>query len=416
MIPRPRFPGAPRHSDARLVELARRGDERAFELIVRRHRASLVSYCRRLGLGDTRAEDAVQQAFLSAWLALCRGDEVRDLGPWLGRIAHNRAINALRSGAGVQELHPEAEPAAVVRAGLDERLALRHTLAAVAALPPRQRDALILSAVEGRSYEEVASALGVSPGAVRGLLHRARETLREGAGALTPLPLARGLAGWLRRGGGEATRLAATAPPGGGTALRAAAAAFGTVALATGVAVGPLHGLLDGRHRHVADRDAPRAAVVLPASRATAARRVPAATPAALAHPALPGSGSSAGAPQGSTGSAPGGGAREHAHPVGRASPVGGGGGGASEPAPAQEAAPAAAVASAPAGEGGSQAPAGGPAEQAPVTSQPEAPHVPETREREREHEEEPPEREKATEERAPPAGGEPESPAPKDN
>jgi RNA polymerase sigma-70 factor (ECF subfamily) len=73
MIPRPRFPGAVAHSDARLVELARRGDERAFELIVRRHRPSLVAYARRLGLGDARAEDAVQQAVLSAWLTSAHG-------------------------------------------------------------------------------------------------------------------------------------------------------------------------------------------------------------------------------------------------------------------------------------------------------------------------------------------------------
>jgi RNA polymerase sigma-70 factor (ECF subfamily) len=83
----------PRTSDERLLVLVRAGEERAFEMVVRRYRASLVGYCTRLGLSEPRAEDAVQQCFLSALLALRRGDEVRDLRAWLGRIAHNVAVN-----------------------------------------------------------------------------------------------------------------------------------------------------------------------------------------------------------------------------------------------------------------------------------------------------------------------------------
>src|SRR6187401_3473624 len=82
-------------SDERLVALARAGHERAFEAIVDRYRRPLVRACRRV-LSEARAEDAVQQALVAAWTALTRGDEVRELRPWLHRIAHNTALNLLR--------------------------------------------------------------------------------------------------------------------------------------------------------------------------------------------------------------------------------------------------------------------------------------------------------------------------------
>ena len=82
-------------SDERLVSLARAGHERAFEAIVERYRKPLLRHSRRL-LPESRAEDALQQALVSAWTALRRGDEVRELRPWLHRIAHNTSLNLLR--------------------------------------------------------------------------------------------------------------------------------------------------------------------------------------------------------------------------------------------------------------------------------------------------------------------------------
>src|SRR3954453_4005781 len=82
-------------SDARLAALARDGHERAFEAIVEGYRRELLRHGQRV-LGETRGEDVLQQALLAAWAALRRGDEVRDLRPWLHRIVHNTALNALR--------------------------------------------------------------------------------------------------------------------------------------------------------------------------------------------------------------------------------------------------------------------------------------------------------------------------------
>src|SRR4051795_12276863 len=75
-------------TDERLVVLARAGHERAFEAIVERYRGALLRASRRY-LPEARAEDALQQAFIAAWSALQRGDEVRDLRAWLYRIVHN---------------------------------------------------------------------------------------------------------------------------------------------------------------------------------------------------------------------------------------------------------------------------------------------------------------------------------------
>ena len=109
------------------------------------------------------------------------------------RIAHNLAHNAPRDGA----LQPDLV--------LERRDRLRAVLASVRELPERQRDALLLRELEGRSYEEIADALGVGGGAVRQLLNRARTTLRTAATAVTPVGLLLRLpAGGAGGAGGEA--------------------------------------------------------------------------------------------------------------------------------------------------------------------------------------------------------------------
>jgi hypothetical protein len=72
---------------------------------------------------------------------------------------------------------------------LERKIAVRETLAGMSALPELQREALLQTAIEGRSHDQVAAALGISSGAVRGLIYRARATLRSAATALTPFPL-----------------------------------------------------------------------------------------------------------------------------------------------------------------------------------------------------------------------------------
>lgn len=159
----------------------------AFEVLVARYRRSLVRYCERL-LGEGDAEDAVQETFMRAHAAIVGGEQVRMLGAWLYSIAHNVCVSALRSRA-ARPGPPAADLAA--HGALDEtaeqRQDLREVLATVSSLPRRQRDAIVLQALEGRSYDEIARALGASRGAVAQLLNRARMSVRERLGAMLPL-------------------------------------------------------------------------------------------------------------------------------------------------------------------------------------------------------------------------------------
>jgi RNA polymerase sigma factor (sigma-70 family) len=176
-------------SDERLVDLVRAGSEPAFETIVERYRRALMRYVSRL-LPPERAEDVVQQAFVNAYEAMQRGGAELNLKPWLYRIAHNTALNALRDrGLRHDQLDDSIDGVERPDQALERTQGLRDVLVAVQALPNRQRDAIVLRELEGRTYAEIALALGVTDGAVRQLLNRARNSLRAAAAAITPMPL-----------------------------------------------------------------------------------------------------------------------------------------------------------------------------------------------------------------------------------
>jgi RNA polymerase sigma factor (sigma-70 family) len=230
--------------DERLLALASTGHEPAFEALVRRYRRPLLAYCRRLTRPDTSAEDILQQALLQAWRALGAGVEVRDARAWLYRIVHNAAISSVR---GIGE--PPGELGSAIRAVgveqlVEQRMAAREVLAGLAALPALQREVMVETALEGRSHEEVATALGLSNGSVRGLIYRARATLRAAAAALIPSPLldwaarqdlAPGAGAAAMAGGGSAGVAGAVFK--GGAIVTVAGAIAGTAV----VAVHPFH-------------------------------------------------------------------------------------------------------------------------------------------------------------------------------
>jgi RNA polymerase sigma factor (sigma-70 family) len=228
-------------SDARLLALARRGHERAFEALVHRYRKSLLAYCRRLLLPEARAEDALQQALLQAWIALERGDDVKDARAWLFRIAHNASLNALRgSRYDYDELSESLVGAQAPESDLDRRIAIREALAGLAALPPLQREALLRTAVEGRPHEEVAAAMGLSDAALRGLVYRARSTMRSAVTAMTPPSLVAWVASAGAHGGpfgSFAQRLPEVSAGGGSVGVIAVLVKGGAVAVTAGALV-----------------------------------------------------------------------------------------------------------------------------------------------------------------------------------
>jgi RNA polymerase sigma factor (sigma-70 family) len=229
-------------SDERLVAAAREGHERAFEALVHRYRRPLLRYCRRLLLPEPRAEDAVQQGLLQAWLALQRGSEVRDVKAWLYRVVHNAAIDGLRtSGYDHEELSDSLQGATAPHSDLERRIAVRQALAGLSALPELQREALLRTAVEGHTHEQVATALGLTDGAVRGLVYRARATLRGAVTAITPTPFVTWIAEAGRRSVPLAQRLGGAGVGGGsagaaGGLFKGGAAMLTAGALVAGVA------------------------------------------------------------------------------------------------------------------------------------------------------------------------------------
>jgi RNA polymerase sigma factor (sigma-70 family) len=178
-----------RESDDRLAALVRDGDQNAFAAIVARYSAPLERHCCRI-LSRSRAEDALQQTFANAYVALSGGAQPDALKPWLYRIARNASVNCLRDresegldGAG--ELRAPRSPHEIVVG----RESLQSVIGAVARLPAQQRHVLIRQEFDGRSQQQIAGELGLSAGAVRQLAHRARRAVRSAAAALAPAPL-----------------------------------------------------------------------------------------------------------------------------------------------------------------------------------------------------------------------------------
>jgi RNA polymerase sigma factor (sigma-70 family) len=179
-------------SDERLVALTRAGSERAFAEVTRRYQSALRAYCSRL-VGPERAQDAVQQALLQAFLSL-RDRAPREivLRPWLYRIAHNCSIDLIRIGSWDHEqLDLESDGVPQPPALLEQKEELRGLIAGMRRLPDAQRQALTLRELEGCSYAEISARLGHTGSGVRQLIFRARTALRKGASALLPFGLLR---------------------------------------------------------------------------------------------------------------------------------------------------------------------------------------------------------------------------------
>ena len=223
--------------DRRLVDLVRGGYDAAFEEIVRRYRRPLDRFAAAFVGG--RSEDVTQDAFSKALLAL-RGSEAEiELRPWLYRIVRNTALNELRDRTPAATELSEALPGArSAAAEVETREELRDLMDRLQALPEPQRAALVMRELEGLSHDEIATALGVSGGAARQAIYRARATLREGFGLLVPLPVLRALADH----GSEAGAAGGAVALGGGALKAGMATVLIAGAVGAGVAVEHHHG------------------------------------------------------------------------------------------------------------------------------------------------------------------------------
>jgi RNA polymerase sigma-70 factor (ECF subfamily) len=178
-------------AEAELLLRAGRGDEAAFLLLYERHRTPVFRFaCRMLG-SATQAEDVTQECFLSI---LRRPDAFQagraSLRTYLCAIARHLALKQLRKRG--QETLVDDPPEEAPRGTVGERDALGRVIEAeaaeavrdaVAALPPLQREAVVLFEYQELSLADIATVCEVDVGTVKSRLHRARERLRR---TLTP--------------------------------------------------------------------------------------------------------------------------------------------------------------------------------------------------------------------------------------
>lgn len=179
--------------EAELVSRAAKGDEIAFEAIMRRHNRLLFRTARSFLKNDAEAEDALQESYLRAWGALSRFRSDSKLSTWLVRIVVNEALGRLRRtsaqiiplDAAMQSFDPE------IRASLTENPSQQPEVSAMCTelrklmeahidrLPELYRTVFVLRAVEELSVEEASVALEIPEATIRTRYFRARSLLRE---------------------------------------------------------------------------------------------------------------------------------------------------------------------------------------------------------------------------------------------
>jgi len=177
-------------ADEDVMQLVRRGDSRAFEVIYERHSAAAFSLAYRMMGTRAGAEDVTQEAFLSMWRSGARYDRVRgSVRTWVLGIVHHRAIDALRRATvhdrrragdeGIEERFEARERTDVEVARREEAGAVRSALAT---LPPDQVQVLELAYFGGFTHTEIADLLEAPVGTVKGRMRLGLKKMRAQLG------------------------------------------------------------------------------------------------------------------------------------------------------------------------------------------------------------------------------------------
>lgn len=175
-------------TDGELVALALAGRQAAYRVLLDRHRAQVFRIARHHCGEEDAALDITQACFISAFAALGRYDPARPFAHWLARIAINkchdwarrRRVRAfLRLARPLGEGEQVSDPAVPADTQLAQAQELRRAMAAIACLPDRLKEVLVLRTIEGLGQAETAQMLQVSEKAVETRLYRARRRLSE---------------------------------------------------------------------------------------------------------------------------------------------------------------------------------------------------------------------------------------------
>jgi RNA polymerase sigma-70 factor (ECF subfamily) len=164
--------------EAPLIARLRRGEDAAFEELIRAYGGRLLAVARRFLPAEEDARDAVQDAFLSAFRAIEGFEGQARLSTWLHRIVVNAALMKLRSRSRKPEVLIEDLLPGFLEDGHMAPPAVEWRKPADDPVERRQLRALVLDDIEELDTEETAEILGASANAVKTRLHRARQALR----------------------------------------------------------------------------------------------------------------------------------------------------------------------------------------------------------------------------------------------
>jgi RNA polymerase sigma-70 factor (ECF subfamily) len=174
--------------EKQLVRLAQDGSREAFEALVTKYQSKVFSMALSFIRNREAADDAAQEVFLKAYLALPKVHLRSEFGTWLYRIAVNHVKDVLRKKGRAREISLEdvrevsvTDEDTLEKAELEKETEKRKSLVQklVQALPEKYRVILTLRDIQGLPYEEISQVLHLSPGTVDSRLHRARKMLRH---------------------------------------------------------------------------------------------------------------------------------------------------------------------------------------------------------------------------------------------
>lgn len=174
-------------SDEEMMKSVAVGDTGSFRRLVERHQQMVIGTVARM-IGSADAEDLAQQVFINVWKSAPRWRPEARFTTWLmtitKRLVFNESRRRTRSRLLPQSYEDIRVPERVDRAPLPDELLQQRELSlaierAMALLPEKERLAVILRQQEGMPYEEIATVLGVSVPAVKSLLFRARNSLKQ---------------------------------------------------------------------------------------------------------------------------------------------------------------------------------------------------------------------------------------------
>jgi RNA polymerase sigma-70 factor (ECF subfamily) len=176
--------------DRELMLSLRGGDDGCLEVLHRRHRGNVTRLIRRMIKDHAAAEDLAQEVFLRVYQARKRYEPSASFSTWLYRITFNRTLNWIRSQGQSKQTssydsqpaslrHSTKEPPPTPEGLLLSQEKIERVRAAIHALPPRQRTALVLHKYEGLDYAEIAECMETTVPAIKSLLFRTYLALQQ---------------------------------------------------------------------------------------------------------------------------------------------------------------------------------------------------------------------------------------------